>query len=490
MKKTVKLLSFIFVLSLGILLLYQCATNPVTGKKELMLISEKAEISLGKNVDQGIRAEYGIYDNAQLNAYVAGIGQKLTSLTHRPNLQYHFAVLDTPVENAFAAPGGYIYITRGLLAMMNSEAELAAILGHELGHVNARHSARSLSRTILLTVGLVVASELSKTVKKIAPIASIATQLLFLKYSRKDEYQADSLGVEYSSKAGYQAGEMIGFFNSIRRLSEEKGGGHLPNFLSTHPLTTRRIERVRELTNAPGYPSANLAVEKTPYLRKINGLVYGNDPRQGYVEGNAFYHPTMRFYFNIPPNWKVENTPKQVTLTSPDKNALLMLTAGATTKNLNDHVTEQLKNLAKFNVIDEGFSNINGMRAFYKFVKTAVENDSEAENEKENINVRYTSIKKGNNVINFLAAAPVNYYSTHQNEMLNSIGSFQHLTDMKYIRRRPKRVVLRQVGNKQVLSNFLPALHVPQELWKRIALLNGIQLDTQLSPRQLIKIIE
>lgn len=490
MKKTLKLLSLIFVLSLAILLLYQCATNPVTGKKEFMLISEKAEISLGKNIDQGIRQEYGIYDNAQLNAYVAGLGQKLAPLSHRPNLKFHFAVLDTPVENAFAAPGGYIYITRGLLAMMNSEAELAAILGHELGHVTARHSARSMSRNILFTVGLVVASELSKTVKKIAPIASVATQLLFLKYSRKDEYQADALGVEYSSKAGYQAGEMIGFFNSIRRLSEEKGGGGLPNFLSTHPLTPRRIERVRALTNAPEYPTTKLAVVRTPYLRKINGLVYGNDPRQGYVEGNTFYHPTMRFYFNIPPKWKVDNTPKQVTLTAPDGKGFMMLTAGTTTKNLNDHVTEQLKNLAKFNVINEGFSNINGMRSFYKFVKTTLEDDSGAASEKDKINVRYTSIKKGNNVINFLAAAPENYYSTHKSRMLNSIRSFNNLTDMKHIRRRPKRVVLRQAGKQQALSNFLQALRVPQKLWKRIALLNAAQLDTQLSPKQLVKVIE
>jgi predicted Zn-dependent protease len=175
---------------------------------------------------------------------------------------------------------------------------------------------------------------------------------------------------------------------------------------------------------------------------------------------------------------------------SPDEKALIILTAGTTTKNLNDHVSEQLKNLSKFNVLQEGFSSINGLRAFYKFVSTSLEDDDGGETEKQDVNVRFTSIKKGNNVINFLAAAPVNDYPSHKNQMLSTIRSFNNLTDMKYLRRKPNRIVLREVSKQRTLSNLLQALRVPRNLWERIALLNAVRLDTLLSPKSLVKVIQ
>lgn len=199
MKKYFKLNPFtLLILFTLTVILIQCAVNPVTGKKEIMLISENMEIQMGKEIDQALRLEYGLYNDPQLRNYVREIGQEIVPYTHRPHLQYHFEILDTPVENAFAAPGGYIYITRGLLAMLNSEAEIATVLGHELGHVSARHSARQMTRSILVTLGIVIAGELSEDIRKITPISMVAAQLLFLKYSRSDEYQADKLGIGYA----------------------------------------------------------------------------------------------------------------------------------------------------------------------------------------------------------------------------------------------------------------------------------------------------
>lgn len=191
---------------------------------------------MGQEIDRGLRLEYGFYNDRHLNAYVRRVGESLVPYTHRPQLQYHFAILDTPVENAFAAPGGYIYVTRGLLSLLNSEAELAAVLGHELGHVNARHSARQMTRSILVTLGILIAGELSEDIRKITPISMIAAQLLFLKYSRSDEYQADALGLEYASKGGYSPREMVRFFNALQRLTVEAGGPHLP-ISSRHTLS-------------------------------------------------------------------------------------------------------------------------------------------------------------------------------------------------------------------------------------------------------------
>ena len=164
-----------------------CAINPVTGKYELSLISEEQEIALGKETDAEIRLQYVIYDSPALNEYIKKVGMALAPHTHRPHLVYHFAVLDIPVANAFASPGGYIYVTRGLLAMMNSEAELAAVLAHELGHVNARHHVQRLSNLLLVEFSLTLGSALSDTFAEISGAASIGIQLLFLKYSRDDE---------------------------------------------------------------------------------------------------------------------------------------------------------------------------------------------------------------------------------------------------------------------------------------------------------------
>ena len=175
--------------------LMSCAINPVTGKKEIMLIPESQEIEMGKSTDESIRRQFGLYEDPELTAYVERVSRKLVPYVHRKQLPYHFAVLDTAVENAFAAPGGYIYVTRGLLAMANSEAELATVLGHELGHVNARHSVRQMSNQLLLTGGLILGSVLSEDVAKIAPYLMVGLQVLFLKFSRDDEFQADSLGV-------------------------------------------------------------------------------------------------------------------------------------------------------------------------------------------------------------------------------------------------------------------------------------------------------
>ncbi|MFW6137314.1 MAG: M48 family metalloprotease, partial [Candidatus Aminicenantaceae bacterium] len=191
MKSLVKFSAFILLFWWGI----SCAVNPVTGRRELMLYSEEGEIALGRDTDQQIRQRYGIYDDEKLTAYIRDIGKTMVPYTHRPHLEYHFSVLDTPVANAFAVPGGYIYVTRGLLAMMNSEAELAVVIGHELGHVAARHSMRKMSKLMLTQVGLVIGSAISETFQDLSGLASVGIQLLFLKFSRDDERQADQLGV-------------------------------------------------------------------------------------------------------------------------------------------------------------------------------------------------------------------------------------------------------------------------------------------------------
>ena len=192
-----------------LLLVQACAVNPVTGRRQLMLYSEQDEIAMGKQTHEQILRQYGIYGDPEINAYVTRVGSTMTAHTHRPHLEYHFAILDSPVVNAFAGPGGYIYVTRGIMAMMNSEAELAVVLGHELGHVNARHSMSRLSSATMAQLGLLAGSAISKTFADLTDLAGVGMQLLFLQFSRDDEREADELGVAYARQGRYNPAKMM-----------------------------------------------------------------------------------------------------------------------------------------------------------------------------------------------------------------------------------------------------------------------------------------
>ncbi len=495
MKKYLKL-SPIIILSLVLaFIIVQCAVNPVTGKKEIMLISESMEIEMGKEIDSGIRQEYGLYNDPRMTDYVIQVGNKLVPYTHRSKLQYHFAILDTPVENAFAAPGGYIYITRGLLAMINSEAEMATVLSHELGHVNARHSARQITRSLLITLGITLAGELSKDIKKIAPISMIAAELLFLKYSRSDEYQADELAVQYSLKTGYAAGEMVNFFNSLQRLTASTGGVHLPNFLSTHPLTPRRIDRIKELLAANGYSQptsmAGLVVEKNGYMQKVDGLVFGNDPRQGYEEGGVFYHPGMQFYFRVPTGWKVSNTAMQVSMAPADGKALIILKTEDTAESLDSYSQKMMKNLTNPQVIQQGFRYVNGLNAFETMAAfLPAPNEGTQDAKSEEVKVNLTSIRKDNTVFTFFSAASQSDFSKYQPEIKRAVNSFNRLKSTEHLNRKPQRVYLKRVNQSQSLRNFLASLNIPQQNWDKISLINAMELDQPLSQTQTVKVIQ
>ena len=244
LKRTDSIIIIAFFFSL-VLLVSSCAVNPVTGKHELMLLSEANEIELGRQTDAQVVREYGIYEDPDLTRYLDRICRRLGRISHRPNLAYHFKVLDTPVVNAFAVPGGYVYFTRGILASLNSEAELAGVMGHEIGHITARHTAQQYSRAQLAQIGLGLGMILSETFRNFGDLAQFGVGMLFLKFSRDNERQADDLGVEYSSRDGYDATHMVNFFETLKRMnpgSDQKG---LPDWFSTHPNPADRVAKVR-----------------------------------------------------------------------------------------------------------------------------------------------------------------------------------------------------------------------------------------------------
>jgi predicted Zn-dependent protease len=479
MKRILKAALPLLVLA-AVLALIACAVNPVSGKKELMLFSEKQEIAMGQETDQAIRQQFGIYQDKALNEYVNRIGQSMVPNSHRPNLKHSFAVLDTAVVNAFAAPGGYIYVTRGILALMNSEAELAAVLGHEMGHVAARHSMAQMSAQVLAQIGLIVGSVISKDIRKFAGLASIGMQLLFLKFSRSDEYQADALGIRYARQAKYSPGEMLRFFTALENMSGEASSHKIPTFLSTHPMTKDRIAKVKEQIASE---DVRLAVRHDEYLRRIDGMVFGDNPRQGFVERGAFYHPEMAFTFTLPAGWAMENTPQQVAAAAKDGRAALYLRAETSSQDLETYLLAKAKDLGQAELLSKGAEAVNRFSARHAYFRVAQE-------EGEPLALRLTCIRKDGLVYTFIAVSTMAAADVCQPLMAKSIASFATLSDPRHLNRGPERLALSSPDGRQTLQGLLTRSGVDQRHWKQLAVFNSLNLESVPQPGRLIKLLK
>jgi predicted Zn-dependent protease len=322
-----------FTLALAAVLLTThagCATNPATGKKQLSFVSRNRELEMGKEADPAIVAEYGLYGDSALGRYVNEVGQRVGKASHLPDLEWHFRLLDSPVVNAFAIPGGYIYITRGILAYMNSEAQLAGVLGHETGHVTARHTAQQMTQEQIAQVGLIAGTIFVPQFRPYGEIAAQSLGLLFLKYSRDHETQADELGIQYATRAKYDPREIPATYATLKRIGERQGQS-IPSFLSTHPDPGDREVRTRQLALASvSSTQGDLIIRSAEYRKRVEGLVFGDDPRAGYFENNRFYHPDLAFQMILPSGWKTQNTPSALVAANEGQGAIMQVTLGST----------------------------------------------------------------------------------------------------------------------------------------------------------------
>ncbi len=272
-----------------------CAVNPVTGKREVMVFSESQEISFGKNADPDIKWQFGgVYNDDQLESYVDNIGQRVAKASDRPKLPYYFTIVDSSVVNAFALPGGYIYITRGLLVRMDNEAQLAAVLGHEIGHVNARHSMKRLQSILGFNLGMLFLDQVaggSENYQKWRGMLKTGSQVAFatvsLGYGRKDEFQADELGTKYASKAGFDPNGMVQLLELLKSLSDREPTA-VEEFFMSHPRTSERIKSVNEvIVKLP--PEQGKGIQnQSEYKSKISDLIEAQKAYDHYDKGEAF----------------------------------------------------------------------------------------------------------------------------------------------------------------------------------------------------------
>lgn len=456
-----------------------CAVNPVTGKRELMLMTESQEISLGAQAHSQIVAQYGVYDDSRVQQWFDTRGQTMSNVTHRSNLSYTFTVLDSPVVNAFAVPGGYVYVTRGIMGYFNNEAQFAGVLAHELGHVNARHSAAKYSKSQLASLALNIGSVFSEEFADYAQFASLGMSLMFLKFSRDDEREADRLGVEYSSKAGYDAVEMSTFFHTLERLNP--GGGSLPSWMSTHPDPGDRVSATKNqaLKFQQSHTGTEFVRKRNEYLEVIDGVVFGDDPRQGYVKDGLFIHPDMSFQFPVPDGWSVTNSPAEVRMGPEEGDAMVIfsMAEGATPEeamtafSTNNSVTvNSTRNVT-----------VNGM--------DAVSMSGVISQDGGEIAVLSHFIKKDTTVFAFhgvtASADSVTYAGT-----FNAVAAgFNTVTNQALKDVSPSHIEVRAVDSNKLLSKAFSDFGVPESRTEELAVINGLELYDMIQAGTRIKII-
>jgi predicted Zn-dependent protease len=476
-------------LAAALLLTSACSTNPVTGKKEVMLVSKGQELAMGQQSDPAVAAQFGIYPDDKLQKFINEKGKAMGAISHRPELTYNFRVVDSPVINAFAIPGGYVYFTRGIMAHFNNEAQFAGVLGHEIGHVTARHSAKQQTNAIIGQVGLMGAMIASPRLAQFGEQAAQGMQLLFLKFGRDDESQSDELGVQYSSKIGYDASQMADFFQTLQREQEQSAAEPIPDFLSTHPNPADRYNRVHQLADQWKQQNGNpttLKVNRDQYLRMIDGIVYGEDPRQGFVENNAFYHPELKFRFPVPAGWKHQNTPQQFQMADPAGKALMML-ALAPGASL-DEAAQALVKQFSLQPTDSRRVTVNGFPAV-AFIADQVQQDPQTGQSVAGVRTQVYLIQDGKTIYALLGASAPADFPGYQSTFSSTMEGFARLTEPDKLNRQPEHVRVKTLKLRSSLSQALKSNGVPDKRLEEMAILNGMQLNEQVNAGSLIKVV-
>jgi len=461
-----------------------CATNPVTGEREFVLMSESEEKEIGRQADVEIRQEMGVYEDQRLQSYVEEIGLKMAATSHRPDLPWHFTIVDSAAINAFALPGGYIYITRGILAYLGDEAQLAGVLGHEVGHVTARHAVQAYTRAFGAQLGLTIGGILAPATRPFSGLAETGLGLLFLKYGRDDEVQSDRLGAEYAVTNGWDPDGVPAMLSTLARLEETSDRRGIPNWLSTHPDPASRVGEVaaivKQLEAKAG--SARLVVDRSGYLERIDGMIYGDNPDQGIVRGRDFLHPVLRFALRFPAGWEVQNSETQVAAKDPAEEIYMILTlAERRLQNIERGAIENMRR-AGYRIRSGGMTTINGLDAHVGTYEGNAEGLGRAL-------ARVAHIRHRNEVYMLGGLASVAVYPRVEREFDESIRSFRPLSADEAENIKPNRISLYVVREGDTWQAI--AQRAGQDIIRpsTLAIMNGSPTNEQPRPGDRIKIV-
>ena len=464
-------------------LIAACATNPVTGRRELAFMSEAQEISIALESDPQIKEEMGVYNDPELQRYVTEIGERMARISERPQLPWRFTVVDVPAVNAFAVPGGGIYITRGIMPFLDNEAELAGVIGHEIGHVTARHSAQQYTRQVTGQVGLLALGIFVPAARPFGSLSGQAIGVLFLKYGRDDELQADQLGARYESTVGWDPAAVPAFLATLGRLDEAAGDRRgVPNWISTHPEPLSRVRDIQPMVEQLKLAGTSFSTNRDAWLERVDGMLYGDNPEQGLVRGSAFLHPVLRFRIDFPDQWEIANNPQEVVAKAPGVDVFMILRGvdQPQGRNIEEIALNSMGN-AGFRASQGEAASINGLDAYTGVYQGRIEGLG-------SVIVRAAHIMHEGDVYLVAGLVPSDGFQQADGAFVASIRSFRGLSDAEAEDIHPDRVdlyVVRAGDTWQSIAERSGGAVKPATL----AIMNKATLASPPQPGTRIKIV-
>ena len=470
--------------------------NPATGQTEFTAMSPAQELQIGEEQHPQVLMQFGGADeDPELQAYVTRIGGRLAATSELPELDFTFTVLNSGVINAFALPGGYVYITRGLLALADNEAELAGVMAHEIGHVTARHSAQRYSRGVLAQGGLAIGTILAGVLgggaaaDLVQQAGGLGAQAYLAGYSRDQEFQADELGVRYLARAGYDPTAMSSFLDKLerndqllRKLAGRDGANPASSWVATHPRTPDRVLRAAEQASAATTGDARIG--RNEYLAQIDGMVYGEDPSQGFVRGRTFVHPDLRFAFDLPQGYRIVNTPQAVIGQAQD--SLMKFDAVRVPEHRDIEVylaRDWAQELGAGRLGNVSESEVNGMPAASAVAAGQLEDGRP-------VTVALAAIREGDErVYRFMFVSPGRMSSAHANAYQATVNSFRRLSADEAAAIDARRLQVVTVEPGQDVDDFARRMAVDALPREQFLLLNGLAADASLTPGQKVKLV-
>lgn len=451
------------------------------------LLSEADEARIGAEQHEQILAEFGgAHDDPALAAYVTSIGRFLALTSERPQVSYTFTVLNSPVVNAFALPGGYVYVTRGLLALAGDEAELAGVLAHEIGHVAARHGSQRITGGVLAQIGLGLLGMLTDS-PELAGIAQLGALAMIQSYSREQEFEADTLGVRYLARAGFDTDAMASFLSKMRALSELDAyeAGRQPNsdsgfnLLATHPRTAERVRRAIQEAGVRRVSQPIIAREI--YLNKIDGILYGDDPEQGLVKGRRFIHPVLGFQFEAPPDFALLNGQTQVLGRGPE-GAILIFDSAARTESrpMTDYVRNVWAGEAELTQLER--FQVAGRDAATATLRTKIDGQT--------TDIRLVAIAfDSRRIYRFAFLTPPAVTAKYDPLFRETTLSFRGVTAAEAAAVKPLRLVLHRVRAGDTQASIAARMPFERYALQKFQILNGIYPNRVLAPGLVVKTI-
>ncbi len=476
----------IIVILVGTVLLSNCAQIPVSGSsKAFVLMPDQQDVQMGMRMHQEVLQQYPVLQNTELQAYVNEIGQRLARQSRGPHLQWHFTVIDSPEVNAFALPGGYVYITRGIMAYLNSEAELAAVIAHEMGHVTARHGVRLPNATPAVDPDAMLGSILVPSLNNQngGTLFQTMAQTWTPGYGRDHELQADRLGAEYLAQAGYPPQAMIDMIDVLKNQelfdaeSAKKEGREPRRYHGTFATPSSNDGSLKQVVHeADKYLVKTSREGRAPYLQKIAGLYFGDSPEQGVIRGNALMYEKLGMAIQFPQAWQVQHWSNRVVAISPQHDALIEVRQGPK----NDRSMETLQNNLKLNPGARfAKGNINGFPASF----------AAGTLQKKPVLVGAVVFGGAQYLIAGLSR-DANAYNQHRDSLKAAINSFHALTSAERKAARPYRIRVVTAQSGTTLGQLATQSPLGGNAVSQLRLINGLYPSGEPQPGQMLKVIQ